>query len=295
LGPGLGRAESGFCSSLDQDSAMHPASQGPVAALVIRPAAAAASRAKAASRHVASGWVRRHCGACRRLLREPGRPPRRHRWQRGDPCWHQETTGTGNRFRDYPDHSAADQPKEAGSLRNPCNREFPADSARPCGACWVIKTGFPELAGRGFLSVSRAGNTKGTSKNPGSTRSVQRHSLRQLERMEPQANQCQFFEAPPRGDLALAALEVFNLRLHQPARTSGHCVNGHCVNGHCVNGHCVSGHCVSGHCISGHDSFLEFTFSVADQQQFAEKASRNLFLSTRPARHPDGDWAGHCG
>jgi hypothetical protein len=42
--------------------------------------------------------------------------------------------------RDYPDHSAADQPKEAGSFRNPCNREFPADSARPCGACWVIKS-----------------------------------------------------------------------------------------------------------------------------------------------------------
>jgi hypothetical protein len=41
--------------------------------------------------------------------------------------------------RDYPVHSAADQPREAGSLRNLCNREFPADSARPCRACWVIK------------------------------------------------------------------------------------------------------------------------------------------------------------
>jgi hypothetical protein len=38
LGPGLDRAESGFCLSLDQDSAMHPASHGPEAALLIRPA-----------------------------------------------------------------------------------------------------------------------------------------------------------------------------------------------------------------------------------------------------------------
>jgi hypothetical protein len=29
LGPGLDRAESGFCLRLDQDSAMHPASHGP--------------------------------------------------------------------------------------------------------------------------------------------------------------------------------------------------------------------------------------------------------------------------
>jgi hypothetical protein len=38
LGPGLDRAESVFCVSLDQDSALHPASQGPEAALRIRPA-----------------------------------------------------------------------------------------------------------------------------------------------------------------------------------------------------------------------------------------------------------------
>jgi hypothetical protein len=31
--------------------------------------------------------------------------------------------------------------EDAGSLRNPCNRESPADSARPRGACWVIKRG----------------------------------------------------------------------------------------------------------------------------------------------------------
>jgi hypothetical protein len=38
-GPGLGRAKSGFCVSLAQDSAMHAASQGPEAALPIRPGA----------------------------------------------------------------------------------------------------------------------------------------------------------------------------------------------------------------------------------------------------------------